>query len=111
MEQNTFKFLKFALHKRYFDTGFSVTNYLKYPLVLIGFAIPQPKAIIIIATLYASFCYILGWWWLNYGMTEAETEVSNRYNPFVQEMRKLIGNRNIYLQNITGSPNNPKIYK
>ena len=89
MAQNTYKkFLKVALHKRYFDCGFGVLNYLKYPLVLLGFAIPQPKAIIAVAGLYAIVCYALGWWWLNKGMTEAETEVSNRYNPFVQEMRE-----------------------
>ena len=90
MEQNTFKFLKFALHKRYFDTGMSVTNYLKYPLVLLGIAIPNINYIIIVSIAYAVFCYFLGWWWLNKGMTEAETEVSNRYNPFVKEMRKII---------------------
>jgi hypothetical protein len=94
MGQSTFKFLKFALHKRYFDTGLGVTNYLKYPLVLLGIAIPNPKAIIAVAGLYACFCYGLGWWWLNRGMAEAETEVSNRYNPFVKEMRKLIGKEN-----------------
>lgn len=81
--------LKFALHKKYFDTGLSITNYLKYPLFLLGIAIPDPKAIIIVAGLYACFCYILGRWWLK-NMTEAETEISNRYNPFVKEMRKLI---------------------
>lgn len=89
MEQNIYKkFLKLALHKRYFDVGFGVLNYLKYPLLLLGFAIPEVKSIIIIAFLYALACYIIGWWWLNKGMIEAETEISNIYNPFVQEMRK-----------------------
>jgi hypothetical protein len=89
------KFLKFALHKRYFDVGMGVTSYLKYPLVLLGFAIPNVNYIIIVAVLYAIFCYILGWWWLNYGMCEAETEVSNRYNPFVKEMRTHYKNKKI----------------
>lgn len=84
------RFLKFALHKRYFDTGFSVLNYLKYPLVLMGIAIPNVKSIIGVAVLYGLACYFLGWWWLNKGMTEAEAEVSNRYNPFVKEMRSSI---------------------
>lgn len=85
------KFLKFALHKRYFDTGFGVLNYLKYPLVLLGFAVPKVNYIILISIIYALSCYIIGWWWLNYGMQDADTEVSNRYNPFVKEMRELIG--------------------
>lgn len=89
------KYLKFALHKRYFDTGFSVLNYLKYPLVLLGVAIPDVKAIIAISVVYAVSCYFIGWWWLNYGMTEAETEVSNRFNPFVKEMRNHVKKRNI----------------
>lgn len=82
------KYFKVALHKRYFDTGMGVTNYLKYPLVLLGFAVPNIKAIVYVAILYAIFCYFLGWWWINKGMCEAETEVGNRFNPFVQEMRK-----------------------
>lgn len=84
------KFLKFALHKRYFDTGFGVLNYLKYPLVLIGIATSNTKAIIVFAFFYGIACYLLGWWWLNRGMQDAETEVGNRYNPFVKEMRKVI---------------------
>lgn len=83
------KLFKVALHKRYFDTGFGVLNYLKYPLVLVGFAIPDVEAILLVALIYGILCYTLGWWWLNKGMTEAETEVGNRYNPFVKEMRKL----------------------
>jgi len=82
------RFFKFALHKRYFDTGFAVLNYLKYPLVLLGFAIPDVKAIILFAVVYAAVCYVLGWWWLNSGMCDAESEVTNRFNPFVREVRE-----------------------
>ena len=85
------KFLKVALHKRYFDTGFGTLNYLKYPLVLLGFAIPNVEAIIYVAIVYAVICYCLGWWWLNYGMCEADAEITNKYNPFVKEMREKIG--------------------
>jgi hypothetical protein len=95
MEQKHYKFLKVALHKRYFDTGFGVLNYLKYPLVLMGFAIPKVKLIIVVAVLYAMFCYILGWWWLNDGMMDAETEVSNRYNPFIKEMREYLKEKDL----------------
>ena len=81
------KYYKFALHKRYLDTGLGVTNYVKYFLVVLGIALPNPKWIFIVAGLYALFCYIVGWWWINKGMATAETEVSNRINPFVKEMR------------------------
>ena len=79
---------KFALHKRYFEQGFGVLNYLKYPLVLLGFAVPNVKAILWVSVVYALICYLLGWWWLNYGMMEAEIEVTNVYNPFVREVRE-----------------------
>jgi len=92
MEQKGYKkFLKFALHKRYFDTGRGVIDYAKYPLLLLGIAIPNIKAIIYVATAYAILSYFIGWWWLNKGMTEAETEVSNRFNPYVGQIRKKLG--------------------
>ena len=82
------KFFKFALHKRYFDTGRGVIDYLKYPLVLLGLAIPNVKIIIAVAGIYAIISYILGWWWVNKGMMDAENEVSNKFNPFVREVRR-----------------------
>lgn len=84
------KYLKFALHKKYFDTGYGVLNYLKYPLFLLGVAVPNSKLIILFAFFYAVICYILGYWWLNSGMILAETEVCNIYNPFVRQMRRKI---------------------
>jgi hypothetical protein len=95
MVSRDYKFLKLALHKRYFDQGFGVLNYIKYPLMLLGFAIPNTKYIIIVAILYAMICYFLGWWWLNKGMQTAETEISNKFNPFVAEMREIIDKRKI----------------
>jgi len=80
--------LKIALHKNYFDTGFGTLNYLKYPLLLLGFAIPEVRGIILIAFLYATACYFLGWWWLNFGMQDAENEINNRFNPFCKQVRK-----------------------
>jgi len=80
--------LKVCLWKKYFDTGFGLLNYLKYPLVLLGFAVPDVSAIIIISVLYAVVCFFLGWAWLNSEFLTAETEVGNRYNLFVREMRR-----------------------
>jgi len=85
------KFLKFALHKRYFDTGMGTLNYLKYVLVAFGFSSLNVKATMLLALAFAVVSYFVGWWWLNYGMVNAETEISNLYNPFVKEMREKFG--------------------
>lgn len=86
------KGFKFCLHKQYFDKGFTLLNYLKYPLTIIGIGAIFSKVsvwwIIGIAAFYGLVCYILGWWWLNKGFFDAENEVQNKYNPFVREMRK-----------------------
>lgn len=82
------KFLKLALHKKYFDTGRGVIDYLKYPLLAMGIAIPNLKIILWVAIAYALACYLIGWWWLNFGMKDAENEVENRFNPFVKQVRR-----------------------
>jgi len=86
------KFLKFALHKRYFDTGYGTLNYPTKALMVLGIGWniqgDNLKWTIIFTMIYSIFAYFLGWWWLNYGMLDAETEISNRYNPFVDEVRE-----------------------
>lgn len=86
--------LKVALWKRYFDVGFGLLNYVKYPLVLLGFAVPNVNAIIIVSLAYGFLCFFLGWAWLNSDFYRAETEISNQYNIFVDQMRKKIGKPN-----------------
>jgi len=83
---------KFNLHKRYFDIGYSITNYLKYFILLFG-AVSFQKNIslnltIYIAFAYIIFCYIFGWAWVKFGWYEAEIEVGNHFNIFVNEVRK-----------------------
>lgn len=85
------KYLKFALHKRYFDTGMGITNYLKYVIALFGIASLNLKWTMILAVIYAFTSYIIGWYWLNSGLVDAEKEIDNRYNPFVREMRRVYG--------------------
>lgn len=80
--------LKLTRHKKYFDTGLSITNYFKYVIALFGIASQNVKYTIIIALIYAILSYFLGWWYLKSGFFKAEIEVGNQYNLFVAQMRK-----------------------
>jgi hypothetical protein len=81
---------KLLLWKRYFETGFGLLNYLKYPLVLLGIAIPNAEAIVFISIFYALFCFFLGWAWINSDFYRRDIELTNKYNIFVDEMRASI---------------------
>ena len=82
------KFYKFALWKAYFDKGYGVTSYFKYLFAIIGIAGLEGKILIPLFLLYGLSCFLIGWIWYHYGITTAETEVGNKYNLFVKEMRK-----------------------
>lgn len=84
---------KFLLWKRYFEMGYSITNYVKYMIVLFGISPAGASAELLlgIGVLYAICCQIVGWAWFRYGFMEADTEITNRYNTFVKEMREKVG--------------------
>ena len=87
------RFYKFCLWKAYFDKGFGFFNYAKYPLFLIGLGdIMQSggdwKKVAVIAIVLGVFCLIIGRLAFKYKYVEAEHEVQNVVNPFVQEMRQ-----------------------
>lgn len=88
-------FYKIALHKRYFDEGFSLINYTKYFLMVGAGASVLADVntnLIYLAVLgYGIFCYALGWWICNYGLLDAMLEVTNNFNPYVKQMRKKFG--------------------
>ena len=86
---------KFNLHKTYFEKGYSLTNYVKYLIALFGLSSLNVKATLIMGFIYAVCCYFIGLIWLKFGWYEAEIEVSNYFNKFVQEMRKTYKNRKI----------------
>lgn len=91
MDFNT-KF-KLVLWKSYFDKGFGLTNNLKYPLGLFALydatSSKNIKITIILGSVWAVSCFFIGWWWYRKDWNAAELEVTNRVNPFVQEMRTL----------------------
>ena len=83
------KRFKIALWKRYFETGYGISNYIKYVIALVGLSTLNLKATMLLAFIYLIFCFVLGYVWLRVGMYETEIEVGNQFNPFVKEMRKV----------------------
>lgn len=82
------KYLKFALHKKYFDTGMGVLNYVKYAIAVFGLSSLNVKTTMILAFAFAIVSYFTGWYWCNSGLTDAENEINNRFNPFQREVRR-----------------------
>ena len=81
------KFYKFVLLKAYFDKGYGVTSYFKFAIAIFGVSSLNPKLTLSIFFVYGLLCFLIGWIWYKYGFAESEAEVSNKVNPFVQEMR------------------------
>ena len=83
---------KFNLHKCYFDTGMSLTQLVKYAVLIVGgtsaFTSHNPNFALILVFLYGISCYIMGLIWYKWGFRTAEIEVSNQFNLFVKELRK-----------------------
>lgn len=79
----------FMLHKRYFDTGYSMTGYIKYIVALFGLSSLNVGKTLIMGFAYAFLCWIVGWAWYKYRFAELDTEIGNRINLFVREMREM----------------------
>lgn len=76
------------LWKKYFDSGYSITNYLKYFIAFFGLASRNIKWTMIVGFAWAIACVILGRAYLKHRWFEIDIEITNRFNPFVKEMRK-----------------------
>lgn len=87
---------KLVLLKKYFDTGYGMTNYLKYFILAFGLyeiSIMQAwKSALIVGVIYGVCCFIFGWLWFKYGWVTAEIEVNNQFDLFVREMRNFAKN-------------------
>lgn len=83
---------KLLLWKSYFDVGYGITNYLKYPLMAFGlysFSSGIDLRILFALTIFwGIFCFIFGYFWFKYGWQIAQAEVGNQYNLFMKEVRK-----------------------
>lgn len=87
-QQKGFKF-KFLLWKRYFDTGYTITSYVKYLIALFGISSLNVKDTIFLGLVYAVACLIIGYFWFNREFAELDNEISNYYNLFTREMREM----------------------
>jgi len=87
------RFYKAMLWKKYFDQGYALTSYPKYLLAVVGIgaAIQDTSLYYLVGAglFYGVICLVLGRLWFHFKLVNAEMEVSNVVNPFVQEMRKV----------------------
>lgn len=80
---------KFLLWKRYFDTGYSLTGYVKYAIALFGISSLDVSTTLTLGFVYALVCFAIGYLWYKYKFVEADNEISNRFNLFTREMRDM----------------------
>lgn len=85
----------FFLNKAYFDKGYGFTNYIFKLIAVFGLTSQELMTTIWILGFYSLFCYFFGRWLYNSKLVLAETEVSNRFNLFVQEMRAMSGAKSL----------------
>jgi len=83
--------IKICLWKRYFETGLQLTKYLIYMIGLFGLSSNNVTNTLLLGVAYGLFAFLLGWAYFRYDWIKADTEISNRFNLFVEEVRKKIG--------------------
>ena len=88
------KFFKILLWKAYFDKGFSLLNYFKYIIAIIGVKVLFEGIalfwIFVLAFVYAVLCLILGRLWFHFHLIDTEHEINNIFNPFCKDVRNSI---------------------
>ena len=81
---------KILKHRRYFETGVTLTKYCLYLIGLFGVSSNDIKATLLLGVIFGVLSYIIGYIYFKYGFMLADTEISNEYNLFVKEMRNKI---------------------
>jgi len=82
---------KICLWKAYFETGYAITNYLKYPLLLLGILNKITiKDALIYSIVYGIICFIIGFFWFKTDFAKASCEVSNNFNKLSIELRNKV---------------------
>ncbi len=85
------KFYKLAFLEACFNKGYGVTAPIKYLVALIGISnaiVTEKMLVTILAGVgYVIFCFILGYVLYKIKYVNAQIEVTNRYDPYVKEMR------------------------
>ena len=80
---------RLLMWKRYFDTGYNLTSYIKYAVALFGLSSLNVSATLVIAFVYGVACFIIGYLWFAFKFVEVDNEISNRFNLFTREMREM----------------------
>lgn len=85
------KFYKLAFFEACFNKGYGVTAPIKYLVALIGISnsivTENMQLAIIMGFGYVIGCFVLGYILYKIKYVDAQIEVSNRFNPYVKEMR------------------------
>ena len=79
---------RILLHKQYFSKGEDLISYGKWFILYFGASTMDFNLTIILGVIYGLISYVMGRIWYSRGFAEADTEVNNRFNLFVKEMRK-----------------------
>lgn len=79
----------FLLLKRFFDAGWGMTGYIKYVIALFGISSLNVGRTIIFGMIYGVSCLVVGYIWYAYKFFEVDTEIGNRFNWFMEEMREM----------------------
>jgi len=83
------RFYKLALIKAYFDEGYGFTSYFKYMIAFYGMSSLDVRNTLLVGFIYGLSCFLIGWLIFKTKFKDAQIEVQNRVNPFVDEMRKV----------------------
>ena len=73
--------------KAWFEKGYGLSHYLFKLIAVLGLTSGAVEATIYACIAYTIFCFILGFCWYHFHIVDSEIEVTNRYDPFVREMR------------------------
>lgn len=88
------KLIRFAQVKAYIDYGRGLTSYFNELFLIFGtWSVFTEKGPLFIAALffgYGLLTLIVGWAGFHFGLKDAETEVQNKYNLFVRQMRRKV---------------------
>lgn len=86
---------KLLLWKRYFETGYNITKYFLFMIGLFGLTSNDVKNTLFLGFAYGFASFLIGWAYYRFGWFETDTEISNRFNPFVKQVRKSLKTKDL----------------
>ncbi len=79
---------KLLLWKRYFETGYNITKYFLLLIGLFGLTSGDVQNTLFLGLAYFFVSFFIGWAYYRFDWYEIDTEIGNRFNPFVLQTRK-----------------------